>query len=630
MTAVKKIDSNGTGLRFAIENPDGTLPASPTWFPLEPNSYDKFGGAIKTVARNPINDSRQRKKGVVVDLDANAGFEMDVTSDNLTRLMQGFLFAATRTKAELSATVVGSALDDYQPAAGGDSYYAGNLLFAKNYSQAANNGLKTVTGTPSATSVPVLPAALADENAAGGIISRVGHEFGAGIATIDVSGALPKLVVSGIAAASNTLTVTGQPANGEQVTIGSRTYTFQTALVDVDGNVKIGGTAAASLINLRNAINLNGVGVVGVDFAASTTVNAQVTATSTATTLVATAIVAGTPGNTIATTKTYALATWTGATLAGGTGRSLIDLGLIPGEWVCLGDDTTVTQFVNAANNGLKRVRAIANSSLTFDKSTVAMVTDAGTAKTIRVFFGRVQKNERGSAIVRQLVQFERLLGAPDTSSTAQQSEYLTGSIANEFDLTMKTADKVTAKLSYMSNDQETRTAGQGVKPGVRPLVQDADAYNSSSHVARLSLAAIDPLTATPTDLFAFLLDLSVSIKNNVKANKAIKFLGSFDHTAGTFEVSAKMTAYFSTVDAIRSVRNNANVTLDMTFNQANKGFTIDIPLTSLATDGADIKQDEAVMLPLQSDAATASSIDTNLNHTLLLVYWDYLPSLAA
>jgi hypothetical protein len=125
-------------------------------------------------------------------------------------------------------------------------------------------------------------------------------------------------------------------------------------------------------------------------------------------------------------------------------------------------------------------------------------------------------------------------------------------------------------------------------------------------------------------------MDLSLSIKNNVKANKAIKFLGSFDHTAGTFEVSAKMTAYFSTVDAIRSVRNNANVTLDMTFNQANKGFTIDIPLTSLATDGADIKQDEAVMLPLQSDAATASSIDTNLNHTLLLVYWDYLPSLAA
>jgi hypothetical protein len=41
--------------------------------------------------------------------------------------------------------------------------------------------------------------------------------------------------------------VTGQPANGEQVTIGSRTYTFQTALVDVDGNVKIGASAQLSL-----------------------------------------------------------------------------------------------------------------------------------------------------------------------------------------------------------------------------------------------------------------------------------------------------------------------------------------------------------------------------------------------
>jgi hypothetical protein len=64
---------------------------------------------------------------------------------------------------------------------------------------------------------------------------------------------------------------------------------------------------------LRNAINLNGVGVVGVDFAASTTVNARRSLPpERSTTLVATAIVAGTPGNTIATTKTYALATWTG------------------------------------------------------------------------------------------------------------------------------------------------------------------------------------------------------------------------------------------------------------------------------------------------------------------------------
>lgn len=628
MTAVNKIDSNATGLRFAIENADGTLPALPVWYPLEPNAYDKFGGVLKTVARNPINDSRQRKKGVVVDLDANAGFEMDVTSDNTVRLMQSFLFAQARTKLELSAQAVGASGDDYQPLAGGAAYFANNLLFAKGYTNAENNGLKKVTGSPSATSVPTT-AALVDENSADGVISRVGHEFASGVCSIDVSGALPKLVVSGIVAASQTLTASAI-ANADTVTIGSRTYTFQDTLTNVDGNVKRTGTLAADLINLRNAINLNSVGVVGVDFAAATTRNVQVTATATGTTLVATAIVAGTPGNSIATTEVGANTAWGAATLAGGTGRSLLDFGLIPGEWMNIGDDGAGTFLVNAQNNGLKRIRRITNSDVTFDKSTVAMVTDAGTSKTLRVFFGRVIKNEAAALIVRQQLQFERTLGAPDTSSSAPQAEYLTHSIADKLDLTVKTADKITMKLGFQSADQETVTAGEGLKVGTRPTIADSDAFNSSSHVARLALAGIDPNNEAPTELFAFLLDMTLSISNNVKANKAIKFLGSFDHTAGTFTVDAKMTAYFSTVEAIRAVRQNSDVTLDITFAQENKGLTIDLPLVTLATDGATVKQDEAIQLPITSSAATGSKIDTNLNHTLLLVYWDYLPNLAA
>jgi Phage tail tube protein len=50
-------------------------------------------------------------------------------------------------------------------------------------------------------------------------------------------------------------------------------------------------------------------------------------------------------------------------------------------------------------------------------------------------------------------------LGAPDDSSTAVQAEYITGCVANTFDLNIKTADKITAKLGFMARDQETRTA---------------------------------------------------------------------------------------------------------------------------------------------------------------------------
>ena len=88
MTAPKKIDSNITGLAFGEE---ASLGADPTlWYNLEPDKYSDFGGEYKTVTRSPINASRQRLKGTLVDLDAKGGFTQDLTQNNMLRLLQGF------------------------------------------------------------------------------------------------------------------------------------------------------------------------------------------------------------------------------------------------------------------------------------------------------------------------------------------------------------------------------------------------------------------------------------------------------------------------------------------------------------------------------------------------------------
>ena len=62
MAAVQKIDSNQTGLRYQEETSIGVANTANDWIPLEPDSYDTFGGEITTIARNPINESRQRQK----------------------------------------------------------------------------------------------------------------------------------------------------------------------------------------------------------------------------------------------------------------------------------------------------------------------------------------------------------------------------------------------------------------------------------------------------------------------------------------------------------------------------------------------------------------------------------------
>jgi hypothetical protein len=98
MALVEKIDSNSTGLRFCEEASMGVLPATAAqvWYPLEPNSYSDFGGEVTTLARRPINASRQNQKGVVVDLDASGGLNQDMTQNNTTRLERGFFFADIR------------------------------------------------------------------------------------------------------------------------------------------------------------------------------------------------------------------------------------------------------------------------------------------------------------------------------------------------------------------------------------------------------------------------------------------------------------------------------------------------------------------------------------------------------
>lgn len=119
--------------------------------------------------------------------------------------------------------------------------------------------------------------------------------------------------------ASTVFNFTGIPTNGQQFTIGSKTYTMQTVLTNVNGNILIGIDAAATQANVLAALQLgSGAGTV---YAASTTAHPQIDAyqVTAATSIRIDAKVGGTPGNLIATTENLANAAFTGTLLAGGT-----------------------------------------------------------------------------------------------------------------------------------------------------------------------------------------------------------------------------------------------------------------------------------------------------------------------
>ena len=515
MAAVNTIDSNATGLRYAEEASYKVLPGTPDWVPLEPNSYADFGGSVTLLARNPINASRQNKKGVITDLDASGGFETDLTQVNLQDILQGFFFADFRPKGEEIVTAVdedGANPDEYQVAATA-GFLVGSIIQGQNFTNAANNGVNTVTAIVSNVSVEVVTGALVTEAGppADARIVAVGFVCDANDVDVDVTGTFPKLA--------------------------STTTDFST-------------------------------------------------------------------------------------------------LGLIPGEWIFVGGDGVNSVFDQAANNGFKRIRSVTATAIEFDKSDLTMLVETGADETIELYFGRVLKNELGSLIVRRTYNLERQLGAPDGALPAEiQAEYISGAVPGEVSLNIPSADKVTANLSFVGADTETIDGPTALKTGNRPALVEADAFNTSSDFTRIRLAVHTDGTEAPTPLFAFAQELTVTINNNLSPNKAVATLGSFEVTAGTFQVNGSITAYFADVASVATIRANSDITLDMAMVKgatgAKKGIILDLPLIALGDGRPNVEQDQPITLPLSMDAATAAAIDSTLDYTAMFIFFDHLPNAA-
>lgn len=144
-------------------------------------------------------------------------------------------------------------------------------------------------------------------------------------ASTDISGVFQHALIPAI----GTLTLAANAGNTETVVLDSKTYTFQTTLTDVDGNVKIGASASDSLDNLIAAITLGAGG--GTTYAASMTLHPTITAIAgTGDTMIVTAKVKGVGGNSIATTETLANASSVFATATLASGMASAQLFVLP------------------------------------------------------------------------------------------------------------------------------------------------------------------------------------------------------------------------------------------------------------------------------------------------------------
>lgn len=122
--------------------------------------------------------------------------------------------------------------------------------------------------------------------------------------------------------ATTTLTSTGTaPTDGDSVSVGGQQYVFRTTLTNTVGapnEVWINGSAANALSNLKAAINASGTA--GTNYGLNTLANPKVNATTlTSTTLIVVADLPGAAGNSLDSQAIVGTTlSWTGAYLSGG------------------------------------------------------------------------------------------------------------------------------------------------------------------------------------------------------------------------------------------------------------------------------------------------------------------------
>lgn len=157
--------SNNTSLQVAVEASSGVLPGSPTWFLLEPNEIGNVAAEISTVARNPISKNRQRRKGVVTDLNSAADFKHDLTMWPVDIFLEAAIMSVAKNTdcrfVGINAVSGGYTIPAASVAQGAKFQFNSggpiSLIYARGYANTANNGLRALTSdlASTGTTIPV-------------------------------------------------------------------------------------------------------------------------------------------------------------------------------------------------------------------------------------------------------------------------------------------------------------------------------------------------------------------------------------------------------------------------------------------------------------------------------------------
>lgn len=222
------------------------------------------------------------------------------------------------------------------------------------------------------------------------------------------------------------------------------------------------------------------------------------------------------------------------AAAAGGLTSTTLDfttLGLVAGMWIKIGGTAAGDRFATAALNSYARITAIAAHALTLDNLPTGWTTDAGTGKTIKVWYPDYIIN----GTTQSSSSIERGYLGQGTPTYILQP----GMVVNQYSMSITAKQIITGTCTYVGMSGTQSTSSVDASPDAPPPVATYPQFAGSVNVGRVSENG-SRLT-TPNFCTAF----DFTINNNIGVVESIDALGPQDMVGQECTVTGNATTIF-------------------------------------------------------------------------------------
>lgn len=286
-------------------------------------------------------------------------------------------------------------------------------------------------------------------------------------------------------------------------------------------------------------------------------------------------------------------------------------LGISVGEWVKIGDgDTAGLSFATAANNSYCRVSAVTATRLSFSIVPAGWAADTGTGVTLSVFTGDIVTNastKRSNSIERQYLDH-----SPVTY------EYLVGMTLNTLQIDAKQQAIATYTKNYIGQQASTTTTRKSGATDVAAPTYNV--LNTSTNVGQIAYKG-SPITGPN-----FVMNVSININNNIRAQMAIGSVGAVGTGNGEFTVSPTFDFYFGDRTIYNDIINNTLASFYMPLGRKDgnrETIMVDLPSLKLGSGAPGVSgKNSDVMIT----AGGTAIMDATLGYTISFTRFWYLP----